>query len=53
VYCRGAFWPAAFQAVARLRSKGYTVQRLARGFPEWRLAGLPIEVEDAGDLALA
>ncbi|MBD3618595.1 MAG: metalloregulator ArsR/SmtB family transcription factor [Chromatiales bacterium] len=53
VYCRGALSPPAFQAAQHLESKGFRVQRLARGFPEWRLAGLPIEVEDAMGAVLA
>jgi rhodanese-related sulfurtransferase len=34
----------AFEAVAQLRSKGLHAQRLADGFPEWKSAGLPVEV---------
>ena len=41
-YCRGPYCVLAPQAVERLRAKGYKARRLAEGFPEWRLAGLPI-----------
>ena len=47
VYCRGAYSLPAYQAAERLRSHGYNVQRLKRGFPEWRLAGLPVRSTDA------
>ncbi len=39
-------WPhcvLAFEAVARLREKGFQARRLEDGFPEWREAGLPVE----------
>lgn len=42
-YCRGAYCVLAFEAVALLRARGFNVQRLEDGFPEWRAAGLPIE----------
>ena len=32
----------SFEAVALLRSRGYQVRRLENGFPEWKMAGLPI-----------
>lgn len=41
-YCRGPYCVLAPQAVERLRARGYRARRLADGFPEWRLAGLPI-----------
>ena len=43
-YCRGAYCVLAFEAVALLRQRGFTALRLEDGFPEWRAAGLPIEV---------
>ncbi len=43
-YCRGPFCILAFDAVAQLRHKGFNAMRLAGGFPEWKAAGLPIEV---------
>lgn len=42
-YCRGAYCVLAFEAVARLRQRGIKARRLENGFPEWQLAGLPIE----------
>ena len=43
-YCRGPYCILAFDAVARLRARGYHAHRLEEGFPEWRQAGLPIEL---------
>lgn len=42
-YCRGPYCVLAFEAVAQLRSQGFKARRLEDGFPEWKLAGLPIE----------
>ena len=42
-YCRGPWCVLSFEAVAVLRQRGYRVHRLEDGFPEWKLAGLPIE----------
>jgi rhodanese-related sulfurtransferase/DNA-binding HxlR family transcriptional regulator len=42
-YCRGPYCVLSFEAVAALRSKGYSVRRLVDGFPEWKAAGFPIE----------
>ena len=42
-YCRGAYCVLSFEAVALLRARGFTVHRMADGFPEWKAAGLPIE----------
>lgn len=44
-YCRGPWCVLSFEAVAALRARGFTVRRLEAGFPEWKAAGLPIEVE--------
>lgn len=44
-YCRGPHCILAFEAVARLREHGITAHRLEDGFPEWQLAGLPVERE--------
>jgi rhodanese-related sulfurtransferase len=41
-YCRGPWCVLSFEAVALLRQRGYQVRRLEDGFPEWKLAGLPI-----------
>jgi hypothetical protein len=32
------------EALTILRANGFTARRLEDGFPEWRLAGLPVEV---------
>jgi len=42
-YCRGPHCILAFDAVASLRQRGFNARRLEDGFPEWQLAGLPIE----------
>jgi rhodanese-related sulfurtransferase/DNA-binding transcriptional ArsR family regulator len=42
-YCRGPYCILAFEAVARLRARGFSARRLEDGLPEWRLAGLPVE----------
>jgi len=42
-YCRGPHCILAFDAVARIRERGMTAHRLEDGFPEWKLAGLPVE----------
>ncbi len=42
-YCRGAYCVMSFEAVARLREKGFAARRLEAGMPEWIAAGLPIE----------
>jgi len=41
-YCRGAYCVLSFEAVAALRARGFKVRRLQDGFPEWRVAGLPV-----------
>jgi ArsR family transcriptional regulator len=41
-YCRGPWCVLSFEAVALLRGRGYQVRRLEDGFPEWKMAGLPI-----------
>lgn len=43
-YCRGAYCVLSFEAVAALRERGFNVRRLEDGFPEWRAAGLPVEI---------
>jgi len=45
-YCRGPYCVMAYEAVARLRSRGRRARRLADGFPEWRAAGLPVEASE-------
>lgn len=42
-YCRGPYCVLAYEAVARLRQKGFRARRLQDGFPEWKISGLPVE----------
>jgi len=42
-YCRGPHCILAFEAVEKLRQKGFNARRLEDGFPEWKVAGLPVE----------
>ena len=41
-YCRGPFCAYADDAVRQLRRRGFNVNRLEDGYPEWKRAGLPI-----------
>ena len=41
-YCRGPYCVLAPEAVDRLSRAGRQVRRLEVGYPEWRLAGLPV-----------
>lgn len=43
-YCRGPYCVYADDAVRLLRSRGYRARRLDVGYPEWRRAGLPLEI---------
>lgn len=43
-YCRGSFCVFADEAVTLLMKKGFKAKRLFEGFPDWKLKGLPIEV---------
>lgn len=45
-YCRGPYCVLAPQAIEMLRQAGFRARRLDVGFPEWRLARLPV-VKDA------
>ena len=47
-YCRGPYCVYADQAGQLLQRHGFRVRRLTDGVPEWRAAGLPVEV-GAGD----
>jgi rhodanese-related sulfurtransferase/DNA-binding transcriptional ArsR family regulator len=42
-YCRGPYCLMSFDAVEKLRKRGFKAKRLADGYPEWRAAGLPVE----------
>jgi rhodanese-related sulfurtransferase len=45
-YCRGPYCLLASDALELLREHGFGARRLEDGFPEWRLAGLPIAAEE-------
>src|SRR5690606_23709291 len=38
-YCRGAYCVMSFEAVSRLRARGFRARRLEDGMPEWAAAG--------------
>lgn len=42
-YCRGPYCVLSYEAVAELRKRGFRASRLEDGFPEWKVAGLPVE----------
>jgi len=41
-YCRGPYCLMSFEAVLKLRKRGWKARRLQDGFPEWKAAGLPV-----------
>lgn len=41
-YCRGPYCLMSFDAVEKLRKRGWRARRLENGLPEWRAAGLPV-----------
>jgi ArsR family transcriptional regulator len=41
-YCRGPYCLLSFDAVRRLRAKGFRARRLADGFPEWKAGRRPV-----------
>ncbi|KIX14596.1 ArsR/SmtB family transcription factor [Dethiosulfatarculus sandiegensis] len=43
VYCRGQYCQLAYMALKVLRDAGFKARKLKDGFPEWRVAGFPIE----------
>jgi rhodanese-related sulfurtransferase/predicted transcriptional regulator len=43
-YCRGPYCVMSFEAVAQLRKLGFKARRLEDGLPEWKAAGLPVEM---------
>ena len=47
-YCRGPYCVFSFEAEAILRQEGFGVRRLEEGFPQWKAAGLPVELDQAG-----
>jgi rhodanese-related sulfurtransferase/DNA-binding HxlR family transcriptional regulator len=42
-YCRGPYCVLSYDAVAELRARGFRARRLENGYPEWRIAGMPVE----------
>ena len=42
-YCRGPYCVLSYDAVAQLRQRGIEARRLKDGYPEWKIAGLPVE----------
>jgi DNA-binding transcriptional ArsR family regulator/rhodanese-related sulfurtransferase len=46
-YCRGPYCVYADRAVEILRKSGRRARRLEAGFPDWKLAGLPVETNQA------
>jgi rhodanese-related sulfurtransferase/DNA-binding transcriptional ArsR family regulator len=46
-YCRGPYCVLSYEAVALLRARGFKVRRLEDGLPEWRAAGLPVDMSAA------
>ena len=43
-YCRGPYCVLSVNAVTALLDQGFRVRRLEEGFPDWKAAGLPVEV---------
>jgi ArsR family transcriptional regulator len=46
-YCRGQYCVLSYEAVAELRRRGFKALRLEDGYPEWKAAGLPVEIPPA------
>ena len=44
-YCRGPYCVFADEAVDILVAHGYQARRLREGYPDWKLANLPIRTE--------
>jgi rhodanese-related sulfurtransferase/DNA-binding transcriptional ArsR family regulator len=45
-YCRGPYCVYSDEAVRLLHHHGFRARRLREGFPEWRAAGYPVEMEE-------
>lgn len=43
-YCRGPWCVMSFEAVAELRRLGFAARRLEDGLPEWKAAGMAVEL---------
>lgn len=52
-YCRGPYCVYSDEAVRLLHQNGFKARRLSEGFPEWRAAGLPIEVKQIKEIEVA
>ncbi len=46
-YCRGPYCVLSYEAVWALRHRGFKARRLEEGYPEWKLAGLPVQARSA------
>ncbi len=46
-YCRGPYCVFADEAVEILNAHGYNARRFTHGFPDWQVAGLPVERGEA------
>jgi ArsR family transcriptional regulator len=46
-YCRGPYCAMSHKAVEDLSKLGYNVRRFKDGYPEWKAAGLPIDIPAA------
>jgi rhodanese-related sulfurtransferase len=44
VYCRGPYCAFSDEAVAILRAHGHSARRVSGGLPDWRAAGLEVEI---------
>jgi rhodanese-related sulfurtransferase/DNA-binding transcriptional ArsR family regulator len=49
-YCRGPWCVLSFDAIERLRARGFKARRMAEGYPEWKAAGLPIGQSDMASI---
>lgn len=52
-YCRGPYCLFAGEAVALLRTHGYTALRYIEGYPDWAAAGLPVALDQSPSQANA
>ena len=46
-YCRGPYCLYSYEMVNYLRENGIEALRLEQGFPEWKAAGLPCELQES------
>jgi len=46
-YCRGPHCLLAYDAVERLLKEGIKARRLEDGFPEWKIAGRPVDIRSS------